>query len=132
MKLSQTLILTLVALSLGCVHTRGLLEDAWQEANRRAGRKHAEASPPEVRWRNTTASAQCEERVASGPRTAARYLPGLDRVEILSTCSLPIHTLLVHEFLHAIHERERRDLLGDLAGTDPAGERWVQERAAAR
>lgn len=65
------------------------------------------------------------------PGPPARYLPDLDRVEILSACRQPLRALLVHEFLHAIRERARR-LSGEaLSGYDPEGEEWVRERSLA-
>jgi hypothetical protein len=110
---------------------RPILEAAWREASRRAGVDEAQASPPQVDFEAAGSSfAECGPQSAGHDHLAARYLPDLDRVEIVSACARPIHSVLVHEFLHAIRERERRLQAGDAAGFDPEAEAWVQERAA--
>lgn len=119
-------------LAAGCASGSPLrLEEAWREANLRAG-VTAPGPPPEVDWRAGGGSTARCGSPAEESHTLARYLPDRDRVEILSICERPLHGLLVHEFLHAIRERSRREIEGDLAGYDPEGEDWVRERSAAR
>lgn len=111
--------------------TQAILEEAWRDASRRAGVEAEEASPPQVDFEAAASSfTECDSPAGGRDHLAARYLPDLDRVEILSACARPIHSILVHEFLHAIRERERRLQAGDVLGFDPEAEAWVQERAA--
>lgn len=134
MKRSVLLLIGLVGLlPVYAAPPRVILEDAWREANRRAGVKEEQASPPQVDFEVAGASfTECGSASAGRDHLTARYLPDLDRVEVLSACARPIHSILVHEFLHAIRERERRLQVGDALGFDPGAEAWVQERAAGK
>ncbi|MEE9218237.1 MAG: hypothetical protein V3U98_04140 [Acidobacteriota bacterium] len=113
----------------GCLQAPPLVSSAWQEANRRAGTQAAEQPPPEVDWEGARGdSGGCLDPSRTGVNPPARYLPDLDRVEILSLCAQPLHVLLVHEFLHAIRQRARRQQGVPLAGQDFEEEAWVRER----
>lgn len=124
-------LLALLALSQGCLQAPALVSSAWQEANRRAGTPAASRLPPEVDWSGAQrASSDCLDPARPSSQPHARYLPDLDRVEILSLCGWPPHTLLVHEFLHAIRERARQEEGRLLEGWAPQEEAWVQERSS--
>ncbi len=126
--LAASLVAASLCLSCASVTSRAV-ERAWLEAGRRAGIP-ARAAPPEVVW-GARALEDCGG-AAAGPGAAARYLPDVDRVEILSLCRHPAHVLLVHEFLHAIRERARREGGSVWADYEPEGEEWVRARAAER
>lgn len=123
-------VLGLVILCSACASTTPRrIAAAWLEANGRAGIPSPSLPPPEIDW---MAPFEDCSRPAAGPRQAARYLPDLDRVEILSSCLTPIHSLLVHEFLHAIHERTLMTAGEAFRGCLPEGESWVRRRSQER
>jgi len=120
------------ALCASCAAARpqAVIDAAWSEAHARAELPAPTAAPPEVDFSRTDMFEECDEESFSPVLPPALYLPDLDRVEIRSICQAPLHTLLVHEFLHAIRERARRREEGDLAGYELEEESWVQDKAA--
>jgi len=117
-------------LAQGCLHTPHLVSSAWREANLRAGASIGAQGPPVVDWSGVRhGPSGCLDGASPASHPPARYLPDLDRVEVLSLCAEPLHVLLVHEFLHAIRERARRERGYFLEGADPGEESWAQERS---
>jgi hypothetical protein len=130
MRLPAFCLLAILALLQGCLQAPSLVDSAWREANRRAGTPAEAQGPPVVDWSGAQSDpSDCVDGVSPGPHPPARYLPDLDRVEVLSLCAQPLQVLLVHEFLHAIRERARREKGYFLEGADPSEESWVQERS---
>ncbi len=121
----------ILVLCQGCLQAPPLVSSAWQEANRRAGTQSAGQAPPEVDWEGVQGDPKgCLDPSRTGSSPPARYLPDLDRVEILSLCAQPLHALLVHEFLHAIRQRARQQEGLPLTGQDSEEEAWVLERTS--
>lgn len=96
-------------------------EAAWRQAVALAGAPQDDLSRPEVIF----------EPEASGIplQVLAEYVPFAHEVRIYRAGRAPLHTLLVHEFLHAIyHELHAPSLtLSGLQQEDPS-ESWVQAR----
>lgn len=129
MRLPALCSVMMLLLCQGCLQAPPLVSSAWQEANRRAGTQAAGQAPPEVDWEGARGGPEgCMDPSRAGANPPARYLLDLDRVEILSLCAQPLHALLVHEFLHAIRQRARRQAGLPLAGQDSGEEAWVRER----
>jgi len=121
--------LAFMLLGLSSVETQagmsGRLDTAWQEAVRLSGADESRLERPEVRFDVSTAGVPTHR--------LAEFVPFANEVLIYRVERVPLHSLLVHEFLHSIYfQMHAADLnLAQLSQMDPS-EAWVQSRADGR